>query len=182
MIDLLTLELVEKRLVTDQIVLDIGYDVENLTPARARTYEGEVATDRYGRKTPKHAHGTATLDRRTSSTRLLTDATLSLFDRIMDPRLTVRRVTVTAGRVLPESEAAETPPASGEQLDLFTDYDALEKEREAEAAALKRERARQETIIALRRKYGKNAVLKGMNLEEGATTRERNDRIGGHKA
>ncbi len=182
MIDQMALELVEKRLVTDQIVLDVGYDVENLNdPRAAERYRGEVVTDRYGRKTPKHAHGTATLDAPTSSTRRLTEATLALYDRIVNPSLTVRRFTVTAGRLRSEAEAAARPIA-GEQMDLFTDYEALAKERAAEAEALKRERARQETIIALRKKYGKNAVLKGMNFEEGATARDRNRQIGGHKA
>ena len=183
MIDLLVLELVEKRLVTDQVVLDLGYDIENLVdPHRADRYDGEVDTDRYGRRVPKHAHGTATLDRQTSSTKRITEATLALFDRIMDPRLTVRRVTVTAGRVVREEEASRLYPERGEQLDLFTDYEAQEREREEEDAAQKKERARQEAIITLRQKFGKNAVLKGMNYEEGATTKERNSRIGGHKA
>ncbi len=182
MIDQMALELVEKRLVTDQIVLDIGYDVENLSdPRAAARYHGEVVTDRYGRKTPKHAHGTATLEAPTSSTRRLTEATLALYDRIINPSLTVRRFTVTAGRLQSESEVAARPVA-GEQMDLFTDYAAREQEMAAEAEALKRERARQETIIALRKKYGKNAVLKGMNFEDGATARDRNRRIGGHKA
>lgn len=178
MIDWLSLDLVEKRLVTDQIVLDIGYDIDNLQ--HGTTYSGEVVQDRYGRRIPKHAHGTATAKHPTSSTHILTELTLDLFDRIINPKLTVRRVNLTAGRVVAESDVATE--ADAEQLDFFTDYTAAEKQREQETAARKRERAKQETIIGLRRRFGKNAVLKGMNFKEGATARERNDQIGGHKA
>lgn len=181
MIDQVSLELVEKRLVTDQIVLDIGYDVDNLTSARS-SYRGEVVTDRYGRSIPKSAHGTENMEVPTSSTRRLTDAALRLYDRIINPALTVRRLTVTVARVIPEEEANRHASAQGEQLDLFTDYEALAHQQAAEEAALKKERARQETIIALRKKFGKNAILKGMNYEEGATTKNRNGQIGGHKA
>ncbi len=185
MIDLLVLELVEKRLVTDQIVLDVGYDIECLTdPSVSRGYHGAVTEDRYGRRVPKPAHGTTTLDEQTSSTRRITEATLALFDRIVNPHLLVRRVTVTAGHVVDETQAKAAVAAcpSGEQMDMFTDYEALEAEREKEKNALARERKQQETIIALRRRYGKNALLKGMNFEEGATTKDRNQQIGGHKA
>ncbi len=176
MIDLLALELVEKRLVTDQLVLDIGYDIENM-----RTYHGETVTDHYGREIPKYAHGTGNIGYYTSSSRTLTDAMLALFDRIIDPKLTVRRVNLTACRVLPESEAPQRN-RGGEQLDIFTDPAALEREHAAEAERLARERRRQEAIIKLKHKFGKNAVLKGINFEEGATTKERNGQIGGHKA
>ncbi len=182
MIDQIALDLVEKRLVSDQVVLDIGYDIENLTdPAISSAYRGEVVTDRHGRRTPKPAHGSINLDRHTSSGRLLTEATLKLFDRIVNPRLLVRRVTITVARVMREGDACRATTA-GEQLSLFSDYEEMERARKAEEDALKRERARQETIIELRRRYGKNAVLKGMNYEEGATTKERNRQIGGHKA
>ena len=180
MIDLLVLELVEKKLVTNQIVLDIGYDVECLTDPSV-DYDGEIISDRYGRKIPKYAHGTANLDRRTSSTMLITKATLELFDRIVNPKLYVRRVTVTACNTVDEANAKSTPE-SYEQLDLFTDYSATEKERKKEDEALIRERKRQEAIIELRHQFGKNAVLKGMNFEDGATTKDRNGQIGGHKA
>ena len=182
MIDQLALDLVEKRLVSDQVVLDVGYDIENLTDRTiASVYRGEVVTDRYGRRVPKPAHGSISLDRHTSSGRLLTEATLKLFDRIANPRLLVRRVTLTVARVIREEEARREV-AAGEQLDMFSDPEEIEREQKAEEAALKRERARQETIIELRRRYGKNAVLKGMNYEEGATTKDRNHQIGGHKA
>ncbi len=183
MIDSLSLELVEKGLLSNQLVLDVGYDIENLAdPHSAARYDGEIITDRYGRKVPKYAHGTANLEEHTSSTRRMTEAMLSLYDRIVDPRLTVRRMTVTAANTLPEQEATAAAHSTAEQLDLFTDYAALEAEREVEREALRKERARQETIIALRKKYGKNAILRGMNYEEGATARERNRTIGGHKA
>lgn len=181
MMDLMALELVEKRLVTDRMVLDIGYDVECLTDSKiSRAYRGEVTTDRYGRRIPKPAHGTAHLDQPTSSAKRLTKAVLDLFDRIMNPKLLVRRVTLTAANVVDEAEAAAAPPT--EQLDMFTDYTTMAAAQEKEREELARERRRQEAIIALRRRYGKNAVLKGMNLEEGATTKERNTQIGGHKA
>ncbi len=184
MIDLLVLDLVDKHLVTDQIALDIGYDIENLTnPTISRAYRGEVTTDQYGRQIPKHAHGGVRLKTPTSSTRLITDAAMELFDRIYNPILLSRRLTVTACNVMDEEEARRRRQnTGGEQLDLFTDYEARKKQEEAEEAALKRERARQETILELRKKYGKNAILRGMNFEEGATTKDRNGQIGGHKA
>ncbi len=177
MIDLLALELVEKRLVTDQLVLDIGYDIENMRGG----YHGETVTDPYGREIPKHAHGTGNIGYYTSSSHVLTETMLALFDRIMDRKLTIRRVVVTACRVLPEGEAPKRD-ARGEQLDIFTDPEVLERERAEEGERLARERRRQEAIIGLKKKYGKNAVLKGLNFEEGATTKERNGQIGGHKA
>ncbi len=183
MTELLVLDLVEKRLVTDQMTLTIGYDVENLTDLKQRTgYRGEVTTDRYGRKIPKHAHGTANLEGRTSSTEKIMDAVTELYDRIVDPSLTVRRVTVAANRLVDEGEAAKADSREYEQLDLFTDYGALEQEREAEKARLTKERKLQEAMLEVKKKYGKNAILKGTNLQEGATTMERNRQIGGHKA
>lgn len=181
MTDILALNLVEKRLVTDQLVLTIGYDVENLTnPAIKKSYRGPVTTDRYGRRVPKHAHGTANLDRYTSSTRLITEAMLGLYDRITNPALLVRRVTVVACRVLYEKDAPEK--REYEQMDIFTDYEKLEKERAKESEELNRERKIQEAVIGIHKKYGKNAILKGMNYEEGATAKERNSQIGGHRA
>ena len=176
MADQTALELVEKGLVTDQLVLTVGYDVENL---RSGQWSGEVTTDHYGRKLPKHAHGTANLERQTASARQIIAAVSALYDRIVDPRLLVRRITLAACRVVDERDAR---PGGGEQLDLFTDAEALERQRAEEAAALDGERRIQEAMIALKRKYGKNIILKGMNLEEDATARDRNGRIGGHKA
>ncbi len=181
MTDLLVLDLVEKRLVTNQLVLTIGYDIENLKdPARAKTYKGEVTTDHYGRSVPKHAHGTQNLDRQTSAGSLIEKAVMGLFDRIVDKDLLVRRINIAACKLIPESEVKET--GQGEQLDLFTDYEALEKQREKENADLARERNRQEAILSIRKRYGKNAILRGMNFEEGATAKDRNQQIGGHKA
>ena len=181
MTDLLSLDLVEKGLVTNQIVLTIGYDIENLSDEKVSSeYKGEVTTDRYGRKTPKHAHGTINLDRYTSSTNKLVAAAMELFNRIIDKRLTSRRINVVACRVI--SEAEITAENEAEQLDFFTDFEEKQAERERENKALKRENNMQKAIIELKNKYGKNSVLRGMNLEEGATTVSRNKQIGGHRA
>ena len=181
MADLLALELVDKGLVTNQLVLTVGYDVESLTdPARRKTYRGAVTTDRYGRKVPKHAHGTENLAAYGSSSRELIAAALRLYDRIVDPGLLVRRLYVVAGRVLPEGEASAA--REPEQLDLFTDLARAEERAAEEAREREREKRRQGAILAIQKKYGKNAILKGMNFEEGATTRERNGQIGGHRA
>ena len=181
MTELLTLDLVDKHLLTDQMVLTIGYDIENLTDKNRRAdYKGEVTTDRYGRSVPKHAHGTAGLSCPTSSTRMIMDAVMELFDRIMDKKLLARRITVVAANVIREELYQE--PQTYEQLSLFSDYAAEEGKKKAEKEALKRERKAQEAVLAIQKKYGKNAVLKGINLQEGATTMERNRQIGGHKA
>ncbi|MCI6553945.1 MAG: DNA methylase [Lachnospiraceae bacterium] len=182
MADTVALDLVDKGLVTDQMVLTIGYDIENLTdPVRRIKYKGPVTTDHYGRQVPKHAHGTANLGRQTSSGKLITEAVLKLFDEIVNPELLVRRLTVTTNHVADEA-TAKTESVLPEQLNLFTDYEALEKKRQEEEAILEKERKLQEAILTVKKKYGKNAVLKGMNLEEGATGRERNNQIGGHRA
>ena len=180
MTDVLVLDLVEKGLVTDQLVLTVGYDIANLTdPERKKAYIGEMTTDHYGRSIPKHAHGTANLGRHTSSTKLILDAISSLFDRIIDENLLVRRINVTANHVVDESTISKD--ASYEQIDLFTDYEAKAMAQAEENSALERERKAQKAIILIKRKYGKNAILKGMNFEEDATTKERNKQIGGHK-
>lgn len=181
MTDLLVLDLVDKKLVTDQIVLTVGYDIENLTdPKIKNSYKGEVTTDHYGRKIPKHAHGTANLSRKTSSTQIIVDAAMSLYDRIINPKLFIRRVTVAANHLVDEAQTRETEQF--EQLDLFTDYAALEREHKEEEEKLSKERKLQEAMLSVKKKYGKNAILKGMNLQEGATARDRNRQIGGHKA
>lgn len=181
MTDLLVLDLVDKKLVTDQMVLNIGYDIENLSDPNIRSsYKGEVTIDHYGRKVPKHAHGTASLNRRTSSTQIIIDAVMELYDKIVNPGLSVRRVTVTANHLVDETEAGEKQQF--EQMDLFTDYAALEKEKKAEEERLAKERKLQEAMLSVKKKYGKNAILKGTNLQEGAMTIERNRQIGGHKA
>ena len=181
MADQLSLQLVDQGLVTDQMVLTVGYDIENLTdPKRSGSYRGEVTKDRYGRNIPKHAHGTENLGCFTSSTRQILDAVLALYDRIIDEKLLIRRVYLTANHVMPETAVKREPVA--EQLDLFTDYDALEQKRQKEQQELEREKRLQHAMLDIKKKFGKNAILKGMNLCEGATAKERNDQIGGHKA
>ncbi len=181
MADLLALDLVDKGMVTDQITLTIGYDIENLSdPKRRSAYTGPITTDAYGRKVPKHAHGTHRLPCATASGKYILTAFQQLFDRIADPSLLVRRVTLTAEHVLPEGQA--TPVAAPVQLDLFTDYAAEQQKNAVESLRLSREHTRQQTILRIKKKFGKNAILKGMNLEEGATTLDRNRQIGGHRA
>lgn len=181
MVDLLVLDLVDKELCTDQIVLTIGYDVENLQdPLRRARYRGEITTDYYGREVPKHAHGSINLDGYSSSTRHITKKTLELFQRIADPDLLTRRLTITANNVIPESDVKKEPHDL--QLDLFTDYESIEREEKQREAELMRERLMQKTLIEIKKKYGKNAIVRGMSLEDGATAMERNEQIGGHKA
>lgn len=181
MTDALVLDLVEKQLVTDQIVLDIGYDIENLTnPDIRKKYHGEVKADRYGRFVPKHAHGTANLDTKTSSTAKIMDAVLDLYERIVDKNLLVRRVSVTANRVVDEHMVSNETEFT--QMDLFTDYQALTEKQKAEQARMEKERRLQEVMLSVKKKYGKNAMLKGTNLQEGATMIDRNNQIGGHRA
>lgn len=180
MVELVALDLMEKGLVTDQIVLTIGYDIENLTNAEIKKeYKGEIVTDHYGRQVPKHAHGTTNLTRKTSSSRLIVDATMELFDKIVNNNLLVRRITVNACKLQRESDVQKEIP---EQLDLFTDYEALSKKRQQEEEILEKERRMQQAVLDIKKKYGKNAILKAMNLEEGATAKDRNGQIGGHKA
>lgn len=182
MADLLSLDLVSKRLVTDQLVITIGYDRENLATAdQKKQYHGEVTKDHYGREIPKHSHGTQNLERYTSSTKLIVNAATELFERIADKKLLVRRLNIVACHVISEKDAPKRE-AGFEQLNLFTDYAAEQEKREKEDAALVRERKRQEAVLAIKKKFGKNAILKGMNLEEGATAKDRNSQIGGHKA
>lgn len=181
MTDLLVLELVEKKMVTDQIILTIGYDIENLTDVKiGDNYKGEVTVDHYGRKVPKHAHGTENLKCQTSSTKIIMTAMMGLYDRIVNPNLLIRRVTVSANHLTDERE--NRIEEKFEQLDMFTDYATLEKERKEQAEQLAKERRLQEAMLSVKKKYGKNAILKGMNLLEGATTMDRNRQIGGHKA
>jgi len=162
-------------------VLTVGYDRENLTdPQRSKAYKGPVTTDPYGRKIPRHAHGTENLGRYTSSTSEIVRAAMVLFDRIVDENLLVRRLNIVAGRVVAEDDVPKQEAM--EQLDLFTDYEARAREQAEDAAALKKEKQIQKTMLDLKKKYGKNAILKGMNLQEGATARDRNQQIGGHKA
>lgn len=181
MADLLVLDLVDKRLVTNQLVLTVGYDIENLTnPNIKRSYQGVITNDRYGRSIPKSAHCTINLSRQTSSTKIILDAFTELFERIVDKNLLIRRINITANRVVDEATVQKTD--NYKQLDLFMDYEAEQTKKMDEEAELAREKKMQKTILNIKKKYGKNAILKGINLEEGATTIERNKQIGGHKA
>ena len=176
MVDLLVLDLVDKGLVTNQMVLTVGYDIDNLTdPERRKRYKGPITTDPYGRQIPKSAHGTVNLPEYTASTREITEAVMELFDRIVDGNLLVRRLNIVACHVLRECDAPQ--PNAMEQLDLFAPQ--IEENREENR---RRERSRQRAVLAIKKKYGKNAILKGMNLEEGATARKRNAQLGGHRA
>ena len=181
MADLLALDLVRKGLVTDQIVLTVGYDIENLKDSEiSKKYKGEVATDFYGRSVPKHAHGTENLKKHSSSSKLITNAALAVFDRTVNPDLLIRRVNITANHIIPEDAADDK--MEYEQLDLFTQYEQLCRERENEEEKLSKEKRIQKAMIEIKEQFGKNAIIKGMNLKEGATTIERNRQIGGHKA
>lgn len=175
MTELLTLDLVEKNLVTNQIVLTVGYDIENIT-SRDINYNGEVTTDHYGRKVPKHVHGTINIDHYTSSTKVIMDSVMELYERIINKELLTRRINVTANNVLNASEAENKK--SFEQIDLFTDYHQKEQEQLEE----KKERNLQKAVISIKSKYGKNAIIKGMNLQEAGTTIDRNSQVGGHRA
>ena len=180
MADALALDLVDKGLVTNQLVLTVGYDIENLAhPRGATAYSGETTTDRYGRKVTKHAVGTENFPY-TSSANDLLEAVTSLYDRIVSKNLLVRRLSISANRLLPENEAARQDEV--EQLDLFTDYKEKEKQQAEHEATHARERKIQETMLGIKKRFGKNAILKGMNLEDGATAKERNETIGGHQA
>ena len=180
MADALALELVDKGLVTNQLVLTVGYDRENLDdPRRRQSYHGPVTTDRYGRSIPKHAVGTENFPY-TSSANDLQKAAATLYDRIVDRNLLIRRLSISANKLLDEAEAPKAHEA--EQLDMFTDYAAREAREQADEAAHARERKLQEAMLGIKKRYGKNAILKGMSLEEGATAKERNQTIGGHQA
>lgn len=181
MADRLALDLVDKGLAADQIVLTVGYDIENLTdPQRKASYTGEIVTDRYGRKIPKHAHGTINLEGHTNSGKQISRAVMQLYDAIVEKDLLVRRLNVTANHVLCEKmcKKEEKP----QQLHLFMDSEAEERQKAAEEEELEKERHLQTAVLQIQKKYGKNALLKGTNLLEGATMVERNRQIGGHKA
>ena len=178
MIHLMSLDLVRKGLLTDQIVLTVGYDIENLESGNS--YRGEVVQDFYGRSVPKHAHGTQNLLEHTSSSYLLTDAALSIFDRTVQRDLTIRRLNLCANHIIDEKDKKEKETYV--QLDFFTDYEKKEKEEQKKKTALEKERKILKTTVELQERFGKNAILKGFNLKDGATTKDRNSQIGGHKA
>jgi len=180
MADAMALDLVAKHLVTDQLVLNIGYDAESLTNPAVRTkYHGPVSHDHYGRTVPKQAHGSTNLQP-TSSSKRITQAVTDLYDRIANPDLLIRYLNLTTNHVVDERQAAAQPMAK--QLDLFDDYDALQRQQQAETEARDKERRLQEAQLLIKERFGKNAILKGLNFEDGATARDRNNQIGGHKA
>lgn len=179
MADLLALDLVDRHLLTNQMVLTVGYDMESLHD-KNKEYKGEVTIDRYGRKIPKHAHGTVNLHHRTSSAKQMIEEILALYDRIVDRKLLIRRIYLTANHVVDESVSEEKE--TYEQLDLFTDYTAQQEERKKEEEQLEKERKMQQAVLSIKKKFGKNSILKGTSLEEGAMTIKRNGQIGGHKA
>jgi len=179
MADLLSLDLVGKGLVTDQLTLTIGYDVNNLRREDVmRSYEGKVTLDHYGRAVPVHSHGTINLTAPVSSSKVITEAAVELFDRITDGILWVRRITICANRVVP----AESVREEFHQLDFFTDPEEEQRRREAEERELRRERSLQLAMLDIKERYGKNALLRGANFRDGATARMRNQQIGGHRA
>lgn len=181
MTDLMVLDLVDKGLATSQIVLTIGYDIENMTDKnRSQSYKGTVTTNYYGKKVPKPAHGTTNLPKQTSSTTLITNVVMELYDKIVNKKLLIRRINIVANKLVDERSVKSANKY--EQLDLFTDYEILKKQREKENAESEREKRMQNTILDIKKKFGKNAILKGMNLQEGATAKDRNNQIGGHKA
>ena len=220
MMELLALDLVDKGLLTNQIVLTVGYDIENLSdPERRKAYKGEITVDGYGREVPKHAHGTGNLPFSTASTKLTTDCVLEVFDRVVDESLLTRRISITANNLVLESEykrESEGASAEPEQLSMFDmlaggdDSQAPERVSSKEATAyseqdkpnstmvaesilgstgndndedaLEKEKQVQEAMLKIKKRFGKNAILKGTNLQEGATAKERNAQIGGHKA
>lgn len=179
MADSVSLELIDKRLVTDQLVLTVGYDIESLTNPEIRAkYHGNITTDHYGRQVPVHAHGTINIDRHTSSGKILIEKVAELYDRIINPDLLVRRLTLSINHLISEDNIKDNPKTV--QLDLFTDYEELKRQQEIEEAELSKERRRQEAVLKIKKMFGKNAILKGLNYTDGATQRDRNQQIGGH--
>ena len=179
MADSVSLELIERRLVTDQLVLTVGYDIESLTAPEIRAkYHGKITTDHYGRQVPVHAHGTINIGQPTSSAKILIAKVAELYDRIINPDLLVRRLTLSINHLTNEQAPKGKPRVI--QLDLFTDYEEEKRKKEKEEAELAKERRRQEAVLKIKKMYGKNAILKGLNYTDGATQRDRNQQIGGH--
>ena len=176
MAELLSLDLVKKDLITSKLVLEIGYDVSNLYKSNNNVYTGEIKLDHYGREVPKHAHGTINIDHKTSSTKIITENFAKLYDEIINKELLTRRITLTAQDVVNEDDYKNI--LSYEQMDMFIDYEQLAKQRKKE----RDENNRQKAVLDIKSKFGKNAVLKGMNFISGGTTIERNGQIGGHKS
>ena len=184
MADAIALELVDKRLVADQLVLTVSYDRESLTrPEIASKYSGETVTDYYGRTVPKHAHGTFNLQNHSSSGNEIIHAVTTLYDRIVNPDLLIRRLNISTNHIIPEQDSiSDHKTSAAVQLDLFTDYQALARKEEAKKKARKKERSMQEALLSIKHRFGKNAILRGTSYAKGATAKERNNQIGGHRA
>jgi DNA polymerase V len=181
MIDSLALDLCDKRLLTNQVVLSIGYDIENLTDEKiSANYKGEICVDYLGRKIPKHSHGTVNFEIYTSASKILMDGVISLFERIVNKDLLVRRINIAATGLIYENQLQENN--GYEQLDLFDDYKVKEMQKKKLDKIVEKEKKAQEALLQIKKKYGKNSIIKGMNLEDGATMKDRNEQIGGHKA
>ena len=180
----MALDLVSKRLVTDQLVLTVGYDAESLTrPEICAKYHGPITINHYGKSVPKHAHGTFNFKKPTSSSRMIMNGAAEIYDRCVNPDLLIRRLNLTTNHVIDEASVnAKQSNTNYEQMDLFTDYEALDKQRQEEKTRLAKERRMQEAQLKIKQRFGKNAILRGLNFEEGATAKERNKQIGGHKA
>ena len=179
MADSVSLDLVDKRLLTDQLVLTVGYDIESLTnPSIREKYHGKITTDHYGRQVPVHAHGTINIEEPTSSGSVISEKVAELYDRIVNPVLLVRRLNLSVNHLVHEEQYKKQPKIV--QLDLFTDYEESERQRNADLEKAEKERRRQEAILSIKKKFGKNAILKGINYADGATQKERNQQIGGH--
>ena len=177
----MALNLVSKRLVTDQLVLTVGYDAQCLTsPTIRANYHGKITMNHYGKPVPKHAHGTFNFEKPTSSSRLIMEGAAELFDRCVNPELLIRRLNLTTNHVVSETSLEHSKQP--EQLDLFIDYEALKRQRQEEQAKFNKERRMQEAQLKIKRRFGKNTILRGLNFEEGATAKDRNEQIGGHKA
>lgn len=175
MAELMSLDLVRKRIVTNQLVLDVGYDIENIKDPTINTvYRGEIVIDRYGREIPKAAHGTINIDHYTSSTKIIIEHVVKLYEKITDKRLLVRRLNISANNLIREDQVEEK---DNEQMNFFIDYEEKENAKKKEEAERKIQRA----VIGIKEKYGKNAIVKGMNLQKEGTTMERNAQVGGHK-
>ena len=180
MCDMLTLDMVRKNVVTNQLVLTIGYDIENLTNLDIKeSYDGDITIDRYGRKIPKHAHGTVNLNHKTSSSKLIREAVVGLYDRIVNKNLLIKRINISANNLV--DEALVKDEVIYEQFDLFSDNDLVDESNKKQKIDEETERNLQRTMLSIKDKYGKNSILKGMNYEEGATARDRNKQIGGHR-
>lgn len=180
MSDLLALDLVSKKVVTDQLVLTVGYDIDNLNnPDIKESYTGEITKDQYGREVPKHAHGTINIDHKTSSSKVIMEHMLKLYDKIINKNLLIRRINITANNATSEELVKDKPVIK--QFDLFTNYKEVEKNRERQKEEEIKDKKLQNVMLDIKNKYGKNAILKGMNLEEGGTTIDRNKQIGGHR-